>query len=365
MSAEKVYDPIDNQWLTWKPLREGTMSIRRSLGDQGIMKIGAFGTCGNPKDPGYSSWREESLFPVLEEHGLNAEADVSNPEVEIWTPLRAPVEGIWMARNEVIVVASTNDTDSPAGITETGFAAYGGVLRGQDVITFIQSDENSPPSTAVARKLATSVLEATASLYPYFHVARDLGVLANRAAISLVNRKQHQHSGAEISEVSIIPTKRDDLVPEIYLSGTSGKEKPQWMAEVGRILGSHNVGFNDSYRDDWVSSSADEELMYKLNSAVHLIAITGETESLGALAELGPRIMYGDLAGQSIGVYIERHASSSETSPSNRTRILALEHLRRLREDFPGIPVFIAPNLGQLAIFGLSEYYQRQASRNK
>ncbi|HET8669475.1 MAG TPA: hypothetical protein VFM05_02275, partial [Candidatus Saccharimonadales bacterium] len=76
------------------------------------------------------------------------------------------------------------------------------------------------------------------------------------------------------------------------------------------------------------------------------------------LAELGPRIMHADLAGQSVGVYLERHGSSP-TSPTNRTRTLAREHLARLREDFPNMPVFVAQNLRQLAIFGLSEYFRK------
>lgn len=182
---------------------------------------------------------------------------------------------------------------------------------------------------------------------------------SQKAAVSLSERIRKHGSDIGIRTDYTLPPIREDLDPTIYLSGTSGAQRPVWMTKIQEITHSYGVDIDDSYRDDWDSVvAADEELMHKLGNAVHLIAITNETDSFGALAELGPRLMYGDLAGQSLGVYIETPTSGS--SSASRTRLLARAHLDRLREDFPNLPVFVADDLQQLAIFGLSEHYRQK-----
>lgn len=364
MAEQRFYDTIDGNWLTWRPLADHSSRVMvRGLGEEGILLVGAFGTCGDPNEEGYASWRHEALIPALGKYGV---ADrIFNPEVAAWTPSRAPIESIHMARDEVLAVAVTNQTGSHASIMEAGFAAYGGVLRGQDVIVSIEHDAESPEPTKVARQLAKSVLKATEVQYPLFSLVDDLDVLAQRAAISLKDKVRQRAGGVIMRTEYTLPAMRTDLDPTIYLSGTSGPKKPAWMTRVGAIAKKYGVSVDDSYRPDWATSAtaADEELMRKLGNAVHLIAITEETESFGALGELGPRIMYGDLASQSIGVYIEDH-KSAPNSATNRTRTLARAHLTRLREDFPNLRVFVAGSLEELAIFGLSEHFkQRQRLR--
>lgn len=358
MVERQYYDTIDENWLTWRPLADSSSRvIARGLGNEGILQIGAFGTCGDPSDPGYESWRTESLLPILAMYGVGDK--VFNPEVEVWTPSRAPIESIHLARDEVVAVAVTNQTGSHASIMEAGFAAYGGVLRGQEVIVSIQNDDKSPEATRTARMLARRVLTATEAQYPLFSLADNVDVLSHKAGMRLTERIRRAKSGVEIKTEYNLPPFRNDLDPTIYLSGTSGEQKPAWMAKVLGITKKYGVSVDDSYRVKWDSAAADEELMHKLGNAVHLVAVTSETESFGALSELGPRLMYADLAGQSIGVYIEDHDSEPNT-PTNRTRTLARAHLSRLREDFPNLPVFIADNLEQLAIFGLSEHFKQR-----
>ncbi|MGV9001615.1 MAG: hypothetical protein ACOH18_01515 [Candidatus Saccharimonadaceae bacterium] len=357
MPEKQFYDTIDSKWLTWRPLADSSSRVvARGLGDEGILQIGAFGTCGNPSKPGYASWRLDNLLPILGQHGL--EDRVFNPEVIAWTPTRAPIESIHMARDEVVIVGVTNKTGSHAAIMEGGFAAYGGVLRGQDVIVSIENNDESPEETKVARQLALSVLSATEAQYPLFSLVDNLEILAHTAAIGLKERIRQRASGVDIKTEYTLPPIRTDLDPTIYLSGTSGEKKPAWMGKIQATAKRFGVSVDDSYRPDWDAAAADEELMHKLGNAVHLIAITSETESFGALSEIGPRVMYGDLAGQSIGVYIEDHGSAPN-SPTNRTRTLAKAHLNRLHEDFPNLPVFVAGSLDELAIFGLSEYYRQ------
>jgi hypothetical protein len=358
MSEKLFYDTHDELWLKWKPLSDSsTRIVARGLGNQGILSVGAFGTCGNPSAEDYSSWRAETLLPVLEEYDV---ADkVFNPEIEEWTPTRAPIESIHMARDEVLTVAVTNQTSSHASIMEAGFAAYGGILRGQDVMVHIEHNSDSPEDTQVARRLSRIVLKATEAQYPLFTMTENLEQLAHRAGIGLVEKIRQRTGGVTKKIEYDLPPIRGDLTPLIYLSGTSGTSRPAWMDKVKNTIKAYkDIQIDDSYRQDWSIVDADEELMSKLDGAVQLIAVTSDTESFGALSELGPRVMHADLAGQSIGIYIEPH-DSPLNSPTNRTRILAKEHLARLREDFPNLQLFEAKDLEQLAIFGLSEYFKQ------
>lgn len=300
-------------------------------------------------------------MPVLQARGLG-EDDVFNPEVEQWTPDRAAVEGIHFARDVVLLVAVTNQREGHSSIAEAGFAAHGGMLRGQKVIIAIEDNADSPEPTRVARRLAKTVLTATNAQFPtLFTMTDSIRLMAEEAALRLKDRKSERLGGVSVRTEYTLPSLRTDLDPGIYLSGTSGREKPTWMRQVGATIEGYGVSVSDSYHPNWEVEGdiADEELRHKLTDAVQLIAITDQTENIGALGELGARIMYADLTGQSIGVYIEPHGSAPD-SATNRTRTIALEYLRRLREDFPGHAVFVAQNLQELALFGLSEHFKQK-----
>jgi hypothetical protein len=318
--------------------------------------IGAFGTCGQSASQG-DSWRAETFLPILEKYNLQDK--VFNPEISSWTPERAYVESVHMARDRVLAVGITNKTESHASVLDAGFAVYGGYLRHQTVIVSLEYDENTPEASRRGRILAKTILSSLEETCPIFTIADDISELGHRSAIALSDALRFNEGKVHERTELILPPLRKDLAPSVYLSGTSGTQKPQWMKEVTDRLMPYDIPVDDSYRSSWDLESAADELQYKTDIAVQLIAVTDATEGLGTLAELAPRVMQADMTGQSVGVYIEPH-NSPATSAANRTRLLAREHFARLREDFSNIPVFLADNLEQLSLFGLCEYYKQR-----
>lgn len=362
--ARPFFDPIKGDTIYWKPLgHKGANVVTQGLGDQQILEVNALGTCGDPTRPGYSSYRIDTLFPILRRYDIDEKERAFNPEVSRWTPLRAPVEGIHTARAAVNLIAVTNQTDSPAGTMDAGMATYGSLKRGQEVMVSIQLDEETSEKSVRGRKLAKDVLQMISKQYPMFTIEDDIELLAHAAGRSLKNKILQAASGVYPRVEYVLPPKRDDLLRSIYLTGSSGNRRPRWIKRVEDIITAHDFPVEDSYRSNYDETAQADEFLSKRDVAVQLTAITSETEALAALAEVGPRMLLAELQGQAFGLYVEPHKGSAPDSATNRTRTLLLEHLKRLRQDFPDAPFFVAKSLEELALYGMGkhlEYRSRQ-----
>lgn len=356
--TREVFDHLKGEQLSWTPLPDAHVPWGVGLGDQEISEITLLGSCGDPNDKDYQSHRLAIMLPILARLGITPD-QLFNPEADIWTPERGPIEGIHTARAAVNTVVVTNQTDSPAGIMEAGLVAYGSMLRKQDAIISIKLDNESPERTYIARYLAKSILKSIALRGAPFSFVEDVTAVPYMAAAALKGRAERSKLRLPTHMTYMQPHARLALKSKIYLSGSSGVKKPAWMRQVQATVQESGIPIDDSYRSRWdIAMIQEEELFHKLNSDVHLMAIS-QSDSYGALGELGPLALNAYLADQSFGVCIEPQTTSSETSPTNRTRILALEHIDRLRDDFPDLKLYVANDLDDLARFGIREYIKR------
>lgn len=347
--------------VIWEPLEASLRGnvLADRLGDRALSAIVTMGSTGNLADPAYESWRPG--FDGIAETYDGVPGNIWSPEVPEWDPSMAFAESVRAARSKIVVV-NIEPRKSPASDMEGGLLAWTGMLRGQEVLIRLS------PADYPSRTISQVALRGVAQSFPTFRRLDTIEQLAHQAGGKLSEHLQYKGAGIALEITGRLPDLRQDLDPFVYLSGTSGEEEPEWIGTVARTIASIDGIVSDSlttpvahsHKPNWSSADLDEEWDRKSNAAVQLVAITGETESLGAMAEVGWRILHAQLSGQSFGIYVEPHTDSDPKSETNRTRTLLLEHLRRTREDFPDVGIYVAQSLGDLAHFGASELREQK-----
>ena len=134
---------------------------------------GLFGTCGSPR----STWREDFFIGRFTERGLK----FFNPQVDHWTPDRAPLEAEHLANDGVIVLPVSKETHGFTSLAEAGWAIFGGLLRGQNIGLYVESDEFMPEAVKRSRQLFIGLAGDIRTRYPVFKLTNSLGELSDWA----------------------------------------------------------------------------------------------------------------------------------------------------------------------------------------
>ncbi|NQU83293.1 MAG: hypothetical protein HQ536_01135 [Parcubacteria group bacterium] len=304
-------------------------------------EVGLFGTCGSPA----STWRQDIFIPELEKRGLS----YFNPQVEEWSPEMAQREAEHMATDEVIVLLISKETHGYGSLAEGGWAILSTLLRGQKLGIYVEEDETMSEDARLTRTLFKILAEQIQRDYPVFQFENSMEDLAQWAAITMKERAAIRNSKIKDKRKIELPTD----VETNNVVGIFGTTSPtsEWKQSLKSTLDKANIAYFDPYKEDWAEEDARAESEHKLNDRVLLQVITGETESLGSLAESGLLALSAFIRGQTFGLYIEDHPSDPK-SDTNRTRALVRAHVQKLNEQFPSI-VFLANSIEELQEFAI------------
>ena len=356
----QAYSRALGQMVEFRPaqLRPGVPLVRHNLGT--IDTIATPGTCGDPTRPEFRSWRRENFLPVLQRYGLG-EGDMANPELPHWTPHDGWAEAILFARATESFCAVTNESESFISLVEAGI----GFCRSpyQNTGFYMADIAGAPEKSRRARLLAAHIFDVVAAAHPaFFRIEQSIEALATRAALAMVDRRRLAQSQQQVHIEYRTPT-HETLWHDnsVYLSGSCGQKKPRWMEFVGAKLHDYGIPYDDSFRPQFDEHHIAQELTHKLYRPVQLVAIGEDSDALGALAELGPRLVHAEDTQQAFGICIQPRRGQSPESTANGTRQMAMWHLRLLQEDGIG-NFFLTDSLEALAMYGILQH-QRHMQR--
>ncbi|MEI7942985.1 MAG: hypothetical protein WCH76_07495, partial [Candidatus Riflemargulisbacteria bacterium] len=261
-------------------------------------------------------------------------------------------EASHLAKDAIIVLPVSKETDGFGSLAEIGWAILGAMLRGQHVGVFVELDGEMSDAGKRTRLLSLKFLSALQNKYPIFRIFSKMQNLANWTVFKAEETKLFAQS--ELSNTTNIQLTHPPLENRITIVGTSSQEVSK-KTELIKLLNAKNMPIYDSYIKNWddnMEQNIDNELKHKRHDKVILSIITGDTEGFGSLAESGLLALNAMITGQAYGLYIEDHPSPPN-SATNRTRTLVKAHIAKLNQQFPNT-VFLANSMEELAAFAVA-----------
>lgn len=305
--------------------------------------VALMGTCGSPE----STWRSEIFIPKL----TNRNLAYFNPQLPAgtWTPEMAKIESENMATDEVLVFPISAESHGYASMAETGLAMLSALLRGQKLGIFVEKTEEMSAQDLHVRNIFMDFADRLHKDYPVFHYESSMEDLADWAAI--ISQERQSARGSKISERRTVELPATDARQMVAVFGTSSKDGA-WKQSMRDAFEAAKIDYFDSYRGDWQAErDLPVEFEHKVGDEVLLQYITGETESLGSLAEVGLLALSAFIRGKAYGIYLEDHPSDRK-SDTNRARSLVRAHIAKLNEQFPNL-IYVAESADSLTDFGV------------
>lgn len=266
-----------------------------------VDKIAMFGSTRG--DTANSGWRTDQFLPGLQKRGVNIEENPPfNPVVDHWSEADAIREVEEFLKDRFLAFYIANSANSITSLIELGAAEWASLIRGQEVFILIQGLAQDTPlsrDAARARGLIHARVEAMKRhLGDRLITATTMDELIDKVADAYLTAKQRP-----IPEI-YLEKERQDLMPTILVTGSSGMEEPAYQKHLKSLLGDSMTSTWSATWDDSPETQLRESAL-KERAAVKVHCITNDTTSLGALAEAYALAVEAYENGQRIAIVLE------------------------------------------------------------
>ena len=322
-------------------------------------RIAYMGTCGAPGEFDYRDDMMTAVHDRFAQNNVDFTLEEYSPRVAEWHPRHAIAEKRSLAESRFVVLPALNTTPGQATTAEIGFGLIGSILRGQEILLYVDPGYEHGKRVVIGRQIVLSYLKNIQPLQQGLgsHLCDSLQDLTDRVATTTLNHVQAQNANHK-SGPAQVTLDRPELIPRIVVSGSGAwsmhdeilRQVPRRYSDLNQVRHTYSLGFDQN-----ATRQIQEEINLKTTSAVNLVSVKGDAEltGYGAVNEVGLLVASTVLRNQSLGLYIEKH-DSDDNSPSNRQRVLVASHLARLMQDFPDLTtrIMVASSIEELAEWG-------------
>jgi hypothetical protein len=159
---------------------------------------------------------------------------------------------------------------------------------------------------------------------------------------------------------------------DVFLMGTSGKyddpNRSMWREPIKEACQKIGVTCFDPVVPQWTEEFAAVEAEALREAKIVIMAITADTVGMASLAESGWAVLSALLRKQVVGMYVDpeyngeavtgltatirlemmRSGMDTIDEASRRARKLVRSHANKLKDQFPGVNLFVASDLDEL-----------------